>query len=136
MLRRRPRFIPPIGSPRPNRKEGVLAAWRGFHARPLEIPHEHPAKSAQDILPGVLTRLRMDQRQKEAEIVKVWNNLLDPTMTEHAQPTGIHKGTLFVTVDNSVWLNEIVRYQRQEILSRLQHSFGHQIIQRISFRIG
>ena len=136
MLTRPPRFIPPLGPPRLNQKERALAAWRGFHARPLEIARALPAKSAHDILPGVLSRLRMDQRQKEAEIVKVWNHLLDPSLTEHAQPTGIHKGTLFVQVDNSVWLNEIVRYRRQEILTRLQHSFGRQLIQRISFRIG
>jgi predicted nucleic acid-binding Zn ribbon protein len=54
----------------------------------------------------------------------------------HAQPTGLNKGTLFVTVDSSVWLDEIVRYRRKEILTRLQSSFGKEMIQRISFRAG
>ena len=54
----------------------------------------------------------------------------------HAQPTGFRKGTLFVTVDSSVWLSEIVRYRKDEILERLQHSFGPQTICRISFRVG
>jgi predicted nucleic acid-binding Zn ribbon protein len=54
----------------------------------------------------------------------------------HAQPTGLAKGTLFVSVDSSVWLDEIVRYRRREILTRLQHSFGKELIARISFRIG
>ena len=54
----------------------------------------------------------------------------------HAQPTGIRKGTLFVTVDSSVWLDEIVRYRRREILERLQHSFGRELVARISFRVG
>ena len=40
---------------------------------------------------------------------------------------------LFVTVDSSVWLAEIVRYRRKEILDRLQHSFGKDLIARISF---
>jgi predicted nucleic acid-binding Zn ribbon protein len=66
----------------------------------------------------------------------VWNNLIDPQITAHAQPTGINKGTLFVTVDNNVWLSEIVRYRRREILDRLQHSFGKELIARISFRVG
>ena len=72
----------------------------------------------------------------EAEIVKVWNHLLDPTICAHAQPTGINKGTLFVTVDSSVWLDEIVRWRRKEILERLQNSFGKTLIARISFRCG
>ncbi len=78
----------------------------------------------------------MDKRQSEAEIVRVWNNLIDPTLAAHAQPTGINKGTLFVTVDNNVWLSEIVRYRRKEILERLQTTFGKQLIARISFRCG
>jgi len=87
-------------------------------------------------MPAVFKELRMDRRQNEAEIVKVWNNLLDPLIVAHAQPTGIRKGTLFVTVDSNVWLSEIVRYRRKEILDRLQHSFGREFVARISFRVG
>ena len=80
--------------------------------------------------------MRIDSRQAEAEILKVWNHLLDANIVAHAQPTGIRKGTLFVTVDSSVWLDEIVRYRRREILERLQNSFGRDLITRISFRTG
>jgi predicted nucleic acid-binding Zn ribbon protein len=89
-----------------------------------------------EIMPGVLNKLGLDRRRAEAEIVRVWNHLVDPNITAHAQPTGINKGTLFVTVDSSVWLSEIVRYRRKEILNRLQYSFGHDLIARISFRVG
>ena len=61
---------------------------------------------------------------------------MDPNITAHAQPANLRKGTLFVNVDSSVWLSEIVRYRRKEILDRLQHSFGKNLIQRISFRVG
>jgi hypothetical protein len=39
-------------------------------------------------------------------------------------------------VDSSVWLDEIVRYRRRDILQRLQTSFGKDLIARISFRVG
>jgi predicted nucleic acid-binding Zn ribbon protein len=94
------------------------------------------ARPLGDVLPRVLSELRIDRRQAEAEVLKVWNHLLDPNITAHAQPTGLHKGTLFVVVDSSVWLSELVRYRRKEILDRLQHSFGHELISRISFRVG
>ena len=87
-------------------------------------------------MPRVLSELRIDKRRAEAEVVKVWNDLLEPEIVAHAQPTGLHKGTLFVTVDSSVWLSEIVRYRRKEILDRLQHSFGRDFVVRISFRVG
>lgn len=122
--------------PRPPARQRVLAAWRGVDVTPLEKAKAARTRTAGDVLPRVLTDLRIDRRRAEAEVVKVWNNLIDPNIVPHAQPTGIHKGTLFVTVDNSAWLDEIVRYRRREILERLQHSFGKDLITRISFRVG
>jgi predicted nucleic acid-binding Zn ribbon protein len=61
--------------------------------------------------------------------------LIDPAIAEHAQPVGLHHGTLFVNVDSHPWLDEIVRYRRREILNRLQHSFGREMIKKISFRV-
>ena len=132
----RPRFIPPLGPPKRSPKERALADLRGIDLAPLEKIRERPAKAVGDVMPQILSKLRMDKRQGESEILRVWQHLIDPTITAHAQPTGIHKGTLFVTVDSSVWLDEIVRYRRKEILDRLQTSFGREVIQRISFRVG
>ena len=133
---RPPRFIPPLGPPKRSPKERALAELRGVDLAPLEKIRARPARAVGELMPQLLSKLRMDKRQAEAEIQRVWQHLIDPTITAHAQPTGIHKGTLFVTVDSSVWLDEIVRYRRKEILDRLQHSFGRDVIQRISFRVG
>ena len=114
----------------------VLGLWRGVDLAPLERAKAVSAKPASAIMPHVLSDLRIDRRQAEAEVVKVWNDLLEPDVVAHAQPTGLRKGTLFVTVDSSVWLSEIVRYRRKEILTRLQHSFGRDLIAKISFRVG
>jgi predicted nucleic acid-binding Zn ribbon protein len=103
---------------------------------PLEEARTLRARPASQLVPAVLQELRLEGRRAEAEIVKVWNHLLDPQVTAHAQPAGLHNGTLFVTVDSSAWLSEIVRYRRREILERLQHSFGREVIVRISFRAG
>jgi hypothetical protein len=130
------RFIPPLGPPKLSARQRVLAQWRGIDLTPLERAQGRPARSASSVLPKVLGDLRMDRRRAEAEVVKVWNHLIDPNIVAHAQPTGLHKGTLFVTVDSNVWLSEIVRYRRKEILDRLQHSFGREFITKISFRVG
>ena len=117
-------------------RQRVLAQWRGVDLSPLEAAQTMRARRVGDVLPKVTTDLRMDDRRAEAEIVKVWNSLIDPNIVAHAQPVGLRKGTLFVNVDSNVWLAEIVRYRRKEILDRLQHSFGKNLIQRISFRVG
>lgn len=114
----------------------MLAQWRGVNLAPLEKAAAHSARSVEDILPRVLGGMRIDRRRAEAEILKVWNSAMDPHLAEHAQPTGIRNGTLFVTVDSNVWLSEILRYRRKEILDRLQHSFGSQMVQRVSYRVG
>ena len=127
--------IPPRGPPKPTNRQRTLAEWRGIDTAPLEAARPR-ARSVADLMPRVLTNLGLDRRRAEAEIARVWNNLIDPTLTAHAQPTGLNKGTLFVTVDSNVWLSEIVRYRRREVLDRLQHSFGRDVIARISFRVG
>ena len=114
----------------------VLAAWRGIDLTEQERARTNTARSSASVMPGLLKRLGLDQRRREAEVAKVWNNLIDPAVTAHAQPAGIHKGTLFVNVDSNVWLSEIVRYRRHEILQQLQHAFGAEYIARISFRVG
>src|SRR5271170_7366302 len=124
---------PPKKSSARNR---VLAQWRGIDLAPLEVARAVRARRAGDVLPTVMMEMRIDARQGEAEVVKVWNSLLDPNITAHAQPANLHKGTLFVNVDNSAWLAEIVRYRRKEIIERLQNSFGKSVVQKISFRIG
>ena len=135
-MTRFPRFGKPLGPPKPTARQRALAELRRVDLTPWERIRERPPKRVGEVLPQILATLRMDKRQGEAEILRVWRHLIDPTITAHAQPTGIHKGTLFVTADSSAWLDEIVRYRRMEILDRLQHSFGRELIRRISFRTG
>jgi predicted nucleic acid-binding Zn ribbon protein len=136
MLPPPPRRIPPLGPGKITPRQRVFAQWRGVDLVPLERARALRAQPASAVLPRVLSDLRIDRRRSEAEVVKVWNDLLDPAIVAHAQPTGLRKGTLFVTIDSSVWLSEIVRYRRKEILDRLQHCFGRDLIAKISFRVG
>src|SRR5262245_53891759 len=131
-----PRPIPPLGPPKLGPRERALAQWRGVELSSLEKVHGKSARPLRAVMPKVLTDLRIDRRQAESEILKVWNHVIDPNLTAHAHPTGLNNGTLFVTVDSSVWLSEIDRYRRYEILERLQHSFGRDLIVRISYRLG
>jgi predicted nucleic acid-binding Zn ribbon protein len=131
-----PRYIPPLGPGKVTSRQRVFAQWRGVDLAQLEKAHAWHSQPVRDVLPRVLSEMRIDRRRAEAEVVKVWNNLLDPNIVAHAQPVGLRKGTLFVTVDSNVWLSEIVRYRRKEILDRLQHSFGRDFILKISFRVG
>ena len=129
---RRPRVGP---GPRPTRQT-TLAEWRGVDLAPLEKALAVAGRPLTEIVPTVLQNLNLDQRRCAAEVCQAWMHLVDPTVAAHARPAGLHRGTLFVNVDSSVWLDEIVRYRRKEILARLQHAFGKELVTRISFRTG
>jgi Dna[CI] antecedent, DciA len=131
-----PKRNPPLRPRNTDSRQRVLAQWRGVDLAPLERAQALRALPLSALLPRVLSELGLDQRRAQAEIVKVWNHLIDPTLLPHAQPTGLRKGTLFVSVDSNVWLSEIVRYRRKEILDRLRHCFGPDFIVKISFRVG
>jgi predicted nucleic acid-binding Zn ribbon protein len=128
----RPAKATPRDNPQARRQ--ALAQWRRIDMAPLEQAAALRVRPLGQLVPHVLKGLGLDQRRAHAEILRVWGQLIDPSVTAHAQPTGLRRGTLFVTVDSSVWLSEIVRYRYSEILDRLQHSFGRDLITRISFR--
>jgi hypothetical protein len=135
-MRRPYRWLPALGARPLTPQQQVLADWRGIDLSPAEAAVARPAKTMGAVVPRVLSGLGLERRQAEAEIVRVWNHVLDPNLTAHAQPVRLHKGTLFVKVTNSAWLSEIVRYRRKEILERLHFSFGRDLVQRISFQAG
>ena len=116
-------------------RDNILAQWRGIDLREQERAGIDSVRDVRGVVAGVLKDLGLDQRLSQLEILKVWNSALDPDIVAHAQPTALKKGTLFVTVDSNVWMHEILRYRNKEILKRLQHSFGSDLIARISYRI-
>ena len=125
---RRPRRLGP--------RNQALREWRGVDVRALEKTHGNKSLNASAVMKKVLGALQLDRRRAETEMGRVWNQTIDPTITSHAQPINIHHGTLFVSVDSSVWLDEIVRYRRHEILLHMQHAMGREMVKKISFRIG
>ena len=129
-------FKDPKKSKEAKAKEQALRQWNRADTEDQEKLLAFRPNQASDLVDKALQTLRIEDRTSESQILKAWNHLIDPTLTAHAQPVGIRKGTLFVNVDHSTWLSEIVRYRREEILERLQHCFGKDMIQRISFRVG
>lgn len=136
MIQKPAAFLPPRSwMIKPSPREKALADWRRVSLEEQEKAMAPSTKTMGEIMPQVLARLGLDRKRSEVEIVKVWNHLMDPVVTKHAQPAGLAKGTLFINVDSNAWLDELVRYRRREILLRLRNSFGPDLIQRLSFRV-
>ncbi len=71
---------PPLGPPKPTARQRVLTAWHGADLAPLEKARALTAKPAAAVVPQALSNIRFDRRRAEAEIVRVWNDLLDPNI--------------------------------------------------------
>lgn len=126
-----PRNVPPSRS-----RRQAITEWRRVDLTELEKGREIRGRAVGDVLPRVLQGLNLERKQAESQILEIWTRSLDPVITAHAQPTGLVKGTLFISVDSNVWLDELNRYRRREILERLQHVLGRKTLQKISFRLG
>src|ERR1051325_6416992 len=113
----RPFYRPAFRRAKPARTPGdrALAAWRGVDLFDEEQTRTNHLKTVSELMPGILKGLGLERKQSELEILKVWNNLLDPVVVAHAKPVGLAKGTLFVNVDSNVWLDEIVRYRDRKL---------------------
>jgi predicted nucleic acid-binding Zn ribbon protein len=92
-------------------------------------------RPAEELVPRVLARLRLDEKLEQAQVLRLWTSIIDPVVAAHTRPLNFANGTLFVAVDSNVWLDEIVRYRRHEILERLQHALGRTVVQRVSYRV-
>jgi predicted nucleic acid-binding Zn ribbon protein len=114
----------------------ALAEWRRVDLREAEGAAGSRVRPMPDLVQHLLSGLRLDQRVLESELMKLWPKIVDPNIALHSRPVGIKKGTLFVNVDSNVWLSEIVRYRRKEVLERVQTAMGKNTVERISFRVG
>lgn len=64
-------------------------------------------------------------------MVAEWTSLAGMNEARHARPGRYLDGTLTVFVDGAVWLNELKRYWRTEMLKRLQNRFGEKTITKL-----
>jgi predicted nucleic acid-binding Zn ribbon protein len=123
--------------PRIDSRRRAVAEWRRWDWVPEETARTDNTRASSTLIVDICKSLGLETRRlSETSLLQTWQHQMDPNIVAHAQPTGLRNGTLFVTVDNSVWLHEIVRYHYPEILRRLHYSFGPNLIARISFRLG
>lgn len=114
----------------------VLKEWHRLDVSGLEAPWKDSSRPTHELMPLVLNRLNLDQRLAESQILQLWDRVLDRTITAHARPVGLRRGTLFINVDSNAWLSELVRYRYDDMLEKIQLSVGRDKVERLSLRVG
>lgn len=91
-----------------------------------------PAESVGQVMPRLLRRLKLDGRIREERGVLGWREAVGETVARRTETLAIRRGTLWVAVESSVWLNELSA-RRKEILDRLAAHAGHGTIRDVRF---
>ena len=91
-----------------------------------------PAESVGQVMPRLLKHLKLDGKINEHRGILGWREAVGETVARRTETLSIRGGTLWVAVENSVWMQELSA-RRKEILDRLAIHAGRGTIQDIRF---
>ncbi len=80
------------------------------------------SKKVGNILPGVMKRLGLDVKLREAHLVREWRSVVGEAVAARSRPTVVRKHILLVEVENNAWMQEI-RFHQREIIERIRETF-------------
>jgi len=102
-------------------------------ARPPAPDRE--ARSIGGIIPAVMKSLGLDQQRRLSELAGEWEQIVGADIARHTRPGRLEQGELLVFVDSSVWLSELARYGRKEMVEKLGNKYGRGKIRSITLRL-
>ena len=85
-----------------------------------------------DAVQNLVRSLGMEGRLEEQQAVDRWPQVVGDRIAVHARAVYFDRGKLVVEVDSAAWRQELF-FRKQEILNRLDHSFGKSLVQDIIF---
>ncbi|MDD4870737.1 MAG: DUF721 domain-containing protein [Kiritimatiellae bacterium] len=77
-----------------------------------------------DAMAGVMKKLGLEDTHWLTVLEDEWQKIAGEAVAKHTRPGRMEKKRLTVFVDSSVWLNELLRYGRRQMLLNLQNRFG------------
>lgn len=63
-----------------------------------------------------------------------WGDYVGPTIASQTEPVGLHRGTLYVWVRNSAWMQQMV-FMKDEIQQTLNKKLGSSLVKNIRFTL-
>lgn len=90
-------------------------------------------------LPGLIQEclhgLGLEERLREAEIWRVWSDVVGATVAARAQPLRIINGTLTVAVSSAPWIQEL-RFMTGMMKEKLNSRLGGEVVREIVLKAG
>lgn len=99
------------------------------HSRKSEYVH------IKEVLSTVISNCRPETNSALSEIRKIWNTVLDKTITDNAQPSALKGGTLLITIKSSTLTHQL-RFLTNDIIQAINRETGPHRITEIKLKTG
>jgi hypothetical protein len=87
------------------------------------------------ILDTVFKRQHLDTRLKDFRVFDIWDEAVGTRIARHSQPRGLKDHILWVTVDNSIWMQQLTFLEGQ-LKEKVNQMMGSPVVEKIRFQIG
>jgi predicted nucleic acid-binding Zn ribbon protein len=88
-----------------------------------------------DIISNLLRDGGLPFNPDDANIWKVWDDVVGAAISKNAQPSWIKTGRLRVIVSDPIWLQEL-DFLEESIREKLNERLGRNAVEKIDFRVG
>lgn len=100
----------------------------------LPPPTQGNAKAAGELAAELLEKIGLKEKLWEQQLLDGWVEIVGDAVARRARPGQVFRGVLTIYVSNAVWLNELSRYGKPEMLAKLQSKFGAKQITDLRFQ--
>lgn len=113
-------------------RQQLIDEWRGLKSPDqISLPKEISGEVS-----AALKGLGVSDLLTENDVVKAWNQIMPPVITENTKPTGYRNGMIEVSVLQSTIFYALDRQMKSDIVKKLQNLFGRERVKGVVFRLG
>lgn len=88
-----------------------------------------------DVITNLLSNGTLPFNPDDANIWKVWDEVVGPAISKNARPSWIKNKILRVTISDPIWLQEI-KFIEESIKEKLNEKLGRKAVEKIELRVG
>ena len=92
-------------------------------------------QTLEDLIPKVIKNMGMEKEYWVKEIFEKWPELVGNDVAQHTRPGNYERKQLLVYVNHSIWLMELERNGKKQMLQNLQEMYGADNIKGIRFQL-
>jgi hypothetical protein len=88
-----------------------------------------------EVIAGLLSDGSLPFNPDDADIWRLWDEVVGPAISKNARPLWIKNGKLKVTVSDPIWLQEL-KFVEKDMRKKLNEKLGRKAVNKIDFRVG